>query len=263
MNISFPDYYHLNENVLGIEVHCTGTPRPKIKWYHDVIEIKPSFKYTLLEEAHGVFKVEIFKPASKDSGKYVCKAENKVGHAEIVHAVHFGKSLHYHFPGMHHAHSLLLKEKEDAAKRAMEDVMKAHDEYEARKQGRLPPLRKEELPSVPKKDRLKIVTQLRDRLALVGNKLKFIVAVVGPDPNIRWQKDGNWLSYGPNIRNLQSEGTSILEISKLGLEHSGEYTCVARNDKSDAQTSCVLKVYEAKTEGRNQPPLFVHSIRGE
>lgn len=258
------DYYHLNENVLGIEVHCTGTPRPRIKWYQDVVEIKPSFKYTLLEEAHGVYKVEIYKPAAKDSGKYVCKAENKVGEAEICHTVQFiGKPRHFHLHGIHHAHSFMLKEKEEAAKRAIEDALKAKEEYELRRIGKLPPIvRKDDTPSIPQKDRLKFVTQLRDRTALVGSKLKFTCAVLGLDPNIRWLKDGNPIQYGPNVRNVSAESTSILEIMKLSLEHSGQYTCVARNNNGDAQTSCVLKVYDAKLEGDKEPPLFIHSIRG-
>lgn len=72
-NSSFPnpDYYHLNDDVLGIEVHCTGVPRPKVQWFHDMFAITPSFKYTLLEEAHGVYKLEVYKPAAKDSGKCV------------------------------------------------------------------------------------------------------------------------------------------------------------------------------------------------
>lgn len=261
----FLDYYHLNENVLGIEVHCHGVPRPSVKWYHDMMEIKPSFKYTLLEEAHGVYKVEIYKPASKDSGNYVCKAQNKVAEAEITHNVQFiGRPKHFHLHGIHHAHQGILKEKEEAAKRAMEDAMKAKEEYELRRIGKLPPIvRRDDTPQVPQKDRLKFVTTLRDRTALVGNKVKFTCSVLGPDPNIRWLKDGNPLQYGTNVRFLTAEGTSILEILKLNLDHTGEYTCVARNNNNDISTACYLKIYEPNVEGDDEEaPLFILSIRG-
>lgn len=250
---------------MGIEVHCIGAPRPKVTWLHDMFTLRPSFKYTLLEEAHGVFKLEVYKPAAKDSGKYICRAKNSVGEAEIVHTVQFiGKPTHFHLHGIRHAHTELQKEKEETAKRAMEDALKAKEEYELRRIGKLPPIvRKEETPNIPQKDKLKFVTQLRDRTALVGNKLKLTVSVLGPDPNIRWLKDGNPIQYGPNVRNLTVEGMSVLDILKLTTDHTGEYKCVARNNNCDVSTACYVKVYDAKSEGDTEAPLFVLSIRGK
>lgn len=254
----------MNEDVLGIEVHCVGTPRPAVTWYHDLFVLKPSFKYTLLEEAHGVYKVEIYKPAAKDSGKYICKAKNPVGESEIVHTVQFiGKPKHFHIHGIHHAHSEYLKEKEETARRAMEDALKAKEEYELRKIGKLPPLvKKDDTPQVPQKDRLRFATQLRDRTALIGNKLKLTISVIGPDPNIRWFKDGNPVQYSPNVRCSTAEGTSNFEILNLATEHTGEYKCQARNNNCEINTSCYIKVYDAKVEGDQEAPLFVLSVRG-
>lgn len=227
--------------------------------------ISPSFKYTLLEEAHGVYKLEVYKPAAKDSGKYICKAENSAGDAVIEHEVHFiGKPTHFHLHGLHHAHNEYQKEKEEAAKRAMEDALKAKEEYELRKMGKLPPIvKRDDTPNVPQKDRLKFATQLRDRTALIGNKVKFSVSVLGSDPQIRWYKDGNPLQYGPNLRNMTNEGTSFVEIMNLTTDHTAEYKCVARNNNSEVQTACYLKVYDAKTEGDKEAPLFVLSLRGK
>lgn len=256
----------MNDDVLGIEVHCAGVPRPKVQWFHDMFAITSSFKYTLLEEAHGVYKLEVYKPAAKDSGKYICKAENSVGEAVIEHEVQFiGKPTHFHLHGLRHAHTEYQKEKEEQAKRAMEDALKAKEEYELRRIGKLPPIVKRDVdtPTVPQKDRLKFATQLRDRTALIGNKVKFTVSVIGPDPNIRWLKDGNPIQYGPNVRLLTAEGMSIVEIVNLTADHTGEYKCTARNNFCEATTSCYLKVYDAKTEGNQEAPLFVLSIRGK
>lgn len=258
------DYYHLNDDVLGIEVHCAGVPRPKVQWFHNMFAVQPSFKHTLLEEAHGVFKLEVYKPAAKDSGKYICKAQNSAGDAEIEHVVQFiGKPTHFHLHGLHHAHTEYQKEKEEQAKRAMEDALKAKEEYELRRMGKLPPIvKRDDTPNVPQKDRLKFATQLRDRTALIGSKMKFTVSVIGPDPNIRWLKDGNPIQYGPNLRNSTAEGMSIVEIINLTTDHTGEYKCVARNNFTEATTSCYLKVYDAKSEGDREAPLFVLSMRG-
>lgn len=250
---------------MGIEVHCTGTPRPQIHWIKDMVELLPSFKYALLEEAHGVFKLEIYKPAFKDSGKYVCQAVNQVAEEEISHTVHFiGKPKHFHIHGIQHAHSEIAKEKEETAKRAMEEALKAKEEYELRRTGKLPPrVRQDVQPTISQKDRLKFVTQLRDRTALVGNKVKFTCAVIGPDPNIKWLKDGNPLQYGPNVRVLTTEGMSIVEMTNLLPDFTGEYKCIAKNPNSEVSTSCYLKVYDAKVEGDKEAPLFVLSIRGK
>lgn len=249
---------------MGIEVHCTGTPRPQIHWFKDMVELLPSFKYALLEEAHGVYKIEVYKPAMKDSGKYVCKAENSVSEEEISHMVHFiGKPKHFHIHGIQHAHTELMKEKEETAKRAMEEALKAKDEYELRRAGGAPArYRQDTGPPVSQKERLKFATQLRDRTALVGNKVKFTCSVIGPDPNIRWYKDGNPLVYGPNIRMTMSEGMSMVEMINLVTEYTGEYKCTAKNQNSEVSTTCYLKVYDTKAEGDQEPPLFVLSIRG-
>lgn len=255
----------MNDDVLGIEVHCTGTPRPKVQWFFGMFAINPSYKYTLLEGAHGVYKMEVYKPAAKDSGKYICKAKNSAGEAQIEHVVQFiGKPTHFHLHGLHHAHTETHKEKEESARRAMEDAIKAKEEYELRKIGKLPPIvRKDDTPQVPQKDRLKLMTQLRDRIALSGNKVKFSVSVMGPDPNIRWYKDGNPIVWGPTVRQIVQDGSlSVVELSNLNTSSSGEYKCVARNENCEVFTSCYLKVYDATIEGDEEAPLFVLSIRG-
>lgn len=156
-----------------------------------MVEVIPSYKHTLLEEAHGVYKLEIYKPSFKDNGRYTCRAENVMAEEEITHNVSFIKPKHFHIRGIQQAHSGVIKEKEEAAKRAMEEALKAKEEYELRRTGKLPPRsRPEPEQHCSQKDRLKFATQLRDRTAIVGNKVKFTVSVVGPDPNIRWFKDG-------------------------------------------------------------------------
>lgn len=231
-----------------------------------MVELVPSFKHALLEEAHGVYKLEIYKPTQRDSGKYICRATNNVAEEDIVHNVHFiGKPLHFHMHGIQSLNNAYLKEREHAAKQAMEDALRAKDEYELRRSGGLTPaFRKDDGPPVALKDRLKLSTHLRDRIALVGSKVKLAVAVLGPDPNIRWYKDGNPLVYGSHVKMMTSEGLSTLDLEKLTVESTGEYKLEARNDSgSEVTTSCYLKVYEARVKGDKEPPLFVLSLRGE
>ncbi len=68
--------------------------------------------------------------------------------------------------------------------------------------------------------------------------------------------------YGPSIRNSTADGMSILEMTHLTADQTGEYKCQARNDHSEVSTSCYLKIYEAKAAGDKEAPLFVLSMRG-
>lgn len=224
-----------------------------------MVEIVPSFKHALLEEAHGVYKLEVFKPTQRDSGKYVCRATNKIAEEEIVHNVHFiGKPLNFHFHGIQSLNSAYMKEKEHAARQAMEDALRGGPEEYPR-----PPKPPPEVPEWAR-DRLTVVPQLRDRTATVGGKVKLVVSVVGPDPDIRWLKDDKVLEYGSHVKGLTSEGLSTLELEKLTLESKGEYKCEAKNALgSEVSTSFYLKVVEAREKGDKEPPLFTLSVRGK
>lgn len=68
--------------------------------------------------------------------------------------------------------------------------------------------------------------------------------------------------YGPTIRNSTADGMSIVEMTRLTADQTGEYKCQARNDFSEVSTSCYLKIYDAKVAGDKEAPLFVLSIRG-
>lgn len=166
-----------------------------------MVEIIPSYKHTLLEEAHGVYKMEIYKPSFKDNGRYVCRAENIMAEEEITHNVAFIKPKHFHMRGIQHAHNELMKEKEETARRAMEEALKAKEDYEMRRTGVYQPRsRAEPEQKCSQKDKLKFATQLRDRTAIVGNKVKFTVSVIGPEPNFRWFKDGKSIGTSGDLK---------------------------------------------------------------
>lgn len=255
------------DDELTIEVHIRGTPRPKVVWKHDVIEVKPSFKYTILEEAHGVHKLLIYKPTNRDAGKYVCVATNKVATNEIVHEVHVAKPLNYHIPGIYHAKNEIMRQKEEEARRQMDEAMKSKSESDAKygAQDYVSNRYRDDAPTpVTSKNRLKFATQLRDRTAVIGQKIKFSCSIYGPDPQARWLKDDQPLVYGPTIRNMSAEGVSIVELSDVTKKSSGQYKCVARNQYSEITTSCYLKVYDAKSNEEDLcGPIIALSIKGK
>lgn len=148
-----------------------------------------------------------------------------------------------------------MKEKEHAARQAMEDALRAKDEYPR------PPKPPPEVPEWAR-DRLKVATHLRDRTAVVGGKVKLVVSILGPDPDIKWLKDDKVLEYGAHVKGLTSEGLSTLELEKLTLESKGEYKCEAKNEGSVVSTSFYLKVIEPRVKGDKEAPICVLSLRG-
>ncbi|XP_068144679.1 muscle M-line assembly protein unc-89 isoform X5 [Drosophila tropicalis] len=261
------EYYHLRDDELTIECHVHGVPRPVITWWRGAFQVKPSYKFTMLEEAHGVCKLLIYKPGNKDGGIYTLKAFNSSGEAQINHTVEVAKNLHYHVPGIFHARDRIQLDSLKQAKKAMDAALKSKAESDQKRadaeaeQQRLRPAPKEPEVLVPAKQKLSFATQLRDRMALEGSTIKFVATVIGPDPNTRWMKDDKWVIVGGNIKNLSEEGKAILEISNVTSADSGVYKCVAKNDLSEIETSCYFKVYAAQADGDESEPIFALPLR--
>ncbi|XP_017019749.1 muscle M-line assembly protein unc-89 isoform X1 [Drosophila kikkawai] len=261
------EYYHLRDDELTIECHVHGVPRPVITWWRGAFQVKASYKFTILEEAHGVCKLLIYKPGNKDGGIYTLKAFNSSGEAQINHTVEVAKNLHYHVPGIFHARDKIQLDSLKQAKKAMEAALKSKAESDQKRadaeaeQQRLRPVRASPEPLVPAKQKLSFATQLRDRMALEGSTIKFVATVIGPQPNTRWMKDDKWVVVGGNIKNLSEEGKAILEIADVTPADSGVYKCVAKNDLSEIETSCYFKVYTAQADGDESEPIFALPLR--
>ncbi|XP_016940406.2 muscle M-line assembly protein unc-89 isoform X12 [Drosophila suzukii] len=261
------EYYHLRDDELTIECHVHGYPRPVITWWRGAFQVKPSYKFTMLEEAHGVCKLLIYKPGNKDGGIYTMKAFNSSGEVQINHTVEVARNLHYHVPGIFHARDKIQLDSLKQAKKAMDEALKSKADSDLRRaeaeeeQQRLHPARATPEKLVPAKQKLAFATQLRDRMALEGSTVKFVATVIGPSPNTRWMKDDKWVVVGGNIKNLSEEGKAIIEISNVTGADSGVYKCVAKNDLSEIETSCYFKVYAAQADGDESEPIFALPLR--
>ncbi|KNC29844.1 hypothetical protein FF38_14544, partial [Lucilia cuprina] len=258
------EYYHLRDDELTIEVHVHGVPRPVVTWWKGAFEIKPNVKFTKLEEAHGVYKLLIYKPNNRDSGVYTCKAINSSGEAQVNHAVEVAKNLHYHVHGIFHARDRMQRDKEQTAKKAMEEALKSKGESDKKRaqvevRSRGPRASPETL--VSDRQKLKFATQLRDRMALEGSTVKLVVTIIGPDPACRWMKDDKWVTYNDKVKNRTEADKAIIELIDVTSENSGVYKCVAKNEFSEIETSCYFKVYAAQAEGDEHEPIFALPLR--
>lgn len=192
---------------------------------------------------------------------------NDSGEAQIKHAIEVAKNKNFHVHGIFHARDHLSREKESTARQAMEEALASKKESDrkraATEEPRGPRTVTAAEPLVSPKNKLNIATQLRDRMALEGATIKLFCNVIGPNPQCRWMKDDKFVQAGPNIRNLTEEGKAVLELVKVTSEASGQYKLVAKNEYSQVDTSCYLKVYGTQVEGDEQEPMFALPIRGK
>lgn len=95
------DTYNLTANELVLECRVRGEPRPTISWTKDGNFIDSDDKYQQLDQADGVCRLVVNDPDEKDSGVYICKAENSVFHDQVSHNVTFEGKNAYIFEKTH------------------------------------------------------------------------------------------------------------------------------------------------------------------
>lgn len=82
-----------------------------------------------------------------------------------------------------------------------------------------------------------------------GGTVKMMCSIIAGDLPIKfsWLKNGKTLTSEKDHKTQQlDDSTSILSLTNLSLNHSGNYTCLASNDAGKAELTSVLKV-----KGRN------------
>jgi len=263
-----------------------GQPTPQVQWFKDSIEVQSGGRYQLIEHQDGTCELIIDRPDSKDSGKYVVKAESRAGKMEIAHYVLFEGQAHHiadNIHGVFHADKSLLRPKEvekpvtkAAPAAAAEEGTAEGEEPKGKRRGRKKDDSEEEAASsatdyasdtasMSSKRREKNVaihfsTSMRDRVVAEGSKVKISCFLEAKEPQVKWFKNDEPLQNGPKIRGRYSEGLCLLEINSASVEDNGEYKCWGRDESGEASTSCTLEVFENPGTG-DVPPTFTRNIK--
>lgn len=79
----------MNVNELVLECRVRGEPKPAIQWTKDNNFIDSNEKYQQIDQPDGLCRLIISNPEEKDSGLYVCKADNSAGEDKTSHNVVF------------------------------------------------------------------------------------------------------------------------------------------------------------------------------
>ncbi|KTG45264.1 hypothetical protein cypCar_00035465 [Cyprinus carpio] len=100
----------------------------------------------------------------------------------------------------------------------------------------------EKVASAPK------VKPMDSQWLLEGKKLTLKCEAVGnPSPSFNWYKDGSQLRKRKDVKIKSNKKNSKLHISRVRLEDSGNYTCVAENSLGRENATSYVSVQSSKS----------------
>uniref|UniRef100_A0A667ZP26 Neuregulin 2b n=1 Tax=Myripristis murdjan TaxID=586833 RepID=A0A667ZP26_9TELE len=92
-------------------------------------------------------------------------------------------------------------------------------------------------PSAPK------LRPMRGQSLMEGDKLYLKCEASGnPSPSFRWYKDGHELQKGRDLKIKTNKKNSKVQISRVRVEDSGNYTCVAENSLGQENATSIISV---------------------
>lgn len=260
--------------------HLRGQPRPTVYWVRSGQIVDPDGTLQQFEHEDGTVEFVISNPTRNDSGKYICKAENSMGKAEIGHWVDFeGRDLAFddNIHNVFHVDHSKLKEKEgidrarhEQAERDEEERIAAEKAAEAAAEEAGKDFRKSKPKPISRsqrilnevKTKLYISAPLTNRVAAVGSKVKMSCYVEGHEPHFTWFKNGQPMKFTTSVRNSSRDNLGILEFFEVQLGDSGEYTCFAKNIAGELSSKATLLVYEDLVHVE-VAPTFTRGLRGK
>uniref|UniRef100_A0A667ZFL3 Neuregulin 2b n=1 Tax=Myripristis murdjan TaxID=586833 RepID=A0A667ZFL3_9TELE len=84
---------------------------------------------------------------------------------------------------------------------------------------------------------------MRGQSLMEGDKLYLKCEASGnPSPSFRWYKDGHELQKGRDLKIKTNKKNSKVQISRVRVEDSGNYTCVAENSLGQENATSIISV---------------------
>ncbi|XP_070407305.1 neuregulin 2b isoform X4 [Nothobranchius furzeri] len=101
---------------------------------------------------------------------------------------------------------------------------------------------------------------MRGQSLIEGDKLYLKCEASGsPSPTFRWYKDGHELQKGRDLKIKTNKKNSKVQISRVRVEDSGNYTCVAENSLGQENATSIISVQILTTT--TPPPGVSHARR--
>lgn len=254
-----------------IECKVRGVPSPKISWLRDNAEIEMDDRIQQIDHHDGVCELIINRPTRRDSGLYICCAQNSSGIEKSQHRVDIEieqKKTVQMAPITNGTSEVATVTNGDAE--ATTDGDAGEDESKTATKGKGKGKKggaggggraRHTEALVPVKNKLVVTAQLTNRTVGARSRVKLSCCVQGPEPQMKWYKDGNPVAMSMKVRNMSRDGLGVLEFLSPEESDSGNYVCVAKNPFSEVSTSCTLVVYDTNIS-IDTVPTFTRSIKG-
>ncbi|EDO49558.1 predicted protein, partial [Nematostella vectensis] len=241
------------------DVQVTGSPEPKVFWYHNGKLVQPRDHVDIVHDDEHSSLILMHCPLDL-SGKYTCVAENEVENDAVRLEVEVtgepkpvvlwfceGKPIEENrrvYTMRDGSTSVLVIENAELDDEAMYTCKAINDLGEVECSSEMLPT-DEAGPKFLQRLELKEVVE--------GSRTDLEVEVSGkPKPVVEWLKDGE-LVKPSSLMTLETEGqVHTLTIMNTTLDDEGEYTCIAKNKVGEVSCTAELLVEEGM-----RPPQFI------
>lgn len=111
------------------------------------------------------------------------------------------------------------------------------------------------------KDNVWFSGQLNNQTAIEGTSIKLICAVSGPQPVLKWLKNGKPVPWSATVRNMSGDGLGQIIFDKIQRSDAATYTCSAKNSHNEATTEAIVKVIPKSTlPDETTKPMFTRVL---
>ena len=111
------------------------------------------------------------------------------------------------------------------------------------------------------KDNVWFSGQLSNQTAIEGTSIKLICAVSGPQPILKWLKNGKPVPWSATVRNMSGDGLGQIIFDKIQRSDAATYTCSAKNSHNEAVTEAIVKIIPKSTlPDETTKPMFTRVL---
>lgn len=240
---------------IDAQLEPAGDPQLKLEWFHDGAPVRDTNRMKLIND-FGFVVLELAPAEPQDTGTWLCRATNAHGSAETQCQIEVigdsGVSYEWVSPGERRER---INELEDWINRPSAALGNFIVELL---------LHILKFLAIPEADfgAPKFTEPLADAGQLDELAAHAFICVLEPvgDPSLRieWQHNGHAIPYSNRIVLSNDFGVITLMIKQLITQDTGEYRCIARNAKGEAQTSATITVESIVQVGLKVKAFFVH-----
>lgn len=209
---------------LDVPLEPVNDPKLKVEWFHNGEPVRDSNRMKTIND-FGFVVLELLPAEPQDSGTWTCRATNENGQDEVSVDIDVvgdsGISYDWVSPG----------EKQERIEQLEEYINRPRGELDV-------PQLEFEAPHFTEN-----LTDLGEFTETDATSFMCVLEPIG-DPTLRihWEHNGHPIPYSNRIQMTNDFGVITLTIKHLIAQDSGEYKCIARNDKGEASTAGTINV---------------------